>query len=399
MLKKVSQKQKSALEQLNQNVTITDLVVRTPFDPYGETSPYDNKQKQPTIKRILAHIATLFAFANEYHGAINCTRVADSYQLEEDKKNSITRLSTHEFSFYSKQALTITEFQLILGDIEKMASRLTPNVHILLSSFAVNTRDSKLLNMSIFIEGGNPPDIHVFSKNTASNNDVHYTGISSLFSQQQDEQVTFHADKISEQDGFTVSSGSVFEVKTQGGARYTQAIDICLDHELQHSKELLVRRILENFDEILPSQIEHCVSSNSIDLYLDSIISDYCVHIDPSTSMQIYGAQFGLKALTEKLMKRIIPREYPRMKIVEKDWGYEIVNPPFGPDCYVEVFSERPAGKYIPELQSAIEQHNQEVYAKQLTALKQKYLDTKDKGNAVQHIEQSDQLMHRTNEL
>ncbi|MDR3502121.1 MAG: hypothetical protein P4L79_06010 [Legionella sp.] len=397
LLNKVSQKQKSALDQLNQNVAITDLVVRTPFAPYGEAVPSTNNPVQPAINRLQAYITTLFAFANEYHGAINCELESGNYQLKKDKKNNITRLSTHEFSFYTEQALTLTEFQLILSKIEKMAGKLTPNVHVLLSSFAVRSQDGTLLNMSVFIESGTPLSVHVFSKNTASKNDVNYDGVDSLFSQQQDEQVTFHADNISGESGFIISTGSVFEVKTQGGACYTQAIDICLDHGLQHSKEQLIRRILENDDEILPNQIEHCISSNSIELYNDSIISDYCVHIDPSTSMQAYGAPLGSKMLTNEAIKRIIPNEYPQTKIVEKKWGYQVVNPPFGSDCYIEVLNERPAAKYIPELQSAVEQHNQEVQAKQLAALKQEYLGSK--GKVVQHIEQNNHLIHRMDEL
>lgn len=397
LLNKVSQKQKRAIEQLNQNVAITDLVVRMPFAPYGEAVPSTYNSVHPAINRLQAYITTLFAFANEYHHAINCEQTSGSYQLKKEKINNITRLSTHEFFFYTEQPLTLTEFQFIISNIETMAGNLTPNIHVLLSSFAVKNKDDTLLNMSIFIESGNPPATHIFSKNTASQNDVNYDGACSLFSQQQDQQVSFHADNIGEKNGNIISTGSVFEVKTQGGACYTQAIDICLDHALQHSKELLIRRILENGDEILPNQIEHCVSSNSIALYDDSIISDYCVHIDPSTSMQAYGAQTDSKKLTNNAIKRILPNEYPQTRIVENKWGYEIVNPPFGTDCYIEVLRERPAAKYLPELQSAVERHNQEVHAKQLTALKQEYLGIKE--NIVQHIEQSNQLMHRMDEL
>lgn len=321
LLNKVSQKQKSALEQLNQNVAITDLIVRSPFAPYGEAVSSPPTSRPPPIARLQAYISTLLAFANEYHGMINCDLGSTSYQLKKDKRNNITRISTHEFSFYTKQPLTLAEFQSILSKIETMAGKLTPNVHALLSSFAVKNQDGTLLNMSVFIESGSPPAIHVFSKNTASKNDINYDGGDSLFSQQKDEQVTFHADNISGERDIIISTGSVFEVKTQGGACYTQAIDICLDHALQHSKELIIRRILENGDEILPNQIEHCISSNSIELYNESIISDYCVHIDPSTSMQVYGAQLDLKTLTDEAKTRITPNEYPQTKIVEKNGG------------------------------------------------------------------------------
>lgn len=130
---------------------------------------------------------------------------------------------------------------------------------------------------------------------------------------------------------------------------------------------------------------------------MTAFISDYCVHIDPSTSMQAYGAQISSQRLTSEAIKRILPNEYPQTSIVKKRWGYQIENPPFGSDCYVKMFSERPAAKYQPELQLAVEQHNQEIQTKQLTALKQEYLGTK--GNIVQHIEQGNQLMHRIDEL
>lgn len=399
-LEKVAQKQKHALEQLNQAVYITDLIVRTPFDPFGEANNRSNNLKRPSIQRLEAYILTLFTLANEYHGTINCEIDSNRYQLKKDKKNHITRLSTHEFSFYTSQPLSLSEFQLLVKNIELMANKLTPNVHVLLSSFAVRSNEGILFNISIFVEGGESPELHVFCKNTAASNDVTYTGIDSLFSQQQTQQPTFHADKITAENGFTMSTGSVFEVKTKGGACYTQAIDICLDHALQHSKELIIRRISSTTNsEILPEQIEHCVSSNSIPLYMDSLISDYCTHIDPITTMQQYEATLGSKTLTNKAFQKIIPSGYPNMKIMEKSWGYQIMNPPFGSECYIEIFSERPAGKYLPEFQSTVHKHNEEAHKKQLKRLKQEYLGYSEQEKIVHHIDQSTLLSSRIEEL
>lgn len=397
----VSQKQEKALKQFNQNIYITDLIVRSPFASFGESSSHAKHQVSSTL-RLQTQIATLFALANEHHREMYCEK--DSlgfYQLKKEKKNHVTRLSTHEFSFYTKTPLTLNEFQLLLSDIEKMADTLTPNVYILLSSFAVHNNAGTLFNMSLFIEGGTPSKIHAFSKNTASAQDIYYTDQQSLFSQQQDKKGTFHADAITAKDGITISTGSVFEVKTKGGACYTQAIDICLDHALQHSKELITRRILtsENHNELLPNQIEQCISSNTIHIHEDSLISDFFIHVDPNTSMHNYGATGGGKILTDMAIKRIIPIEYPNMKIIEYNFGYQIINPSFGSEYYIEVFNERPAGKYKPELQPAVNQHNQEVLVRQLAFLKQEYLGKIEAATLVLNIDQSTMFLQRIEQL
>lgn len=403
-LSKVSHNQKKTLETLNQDIFITDLVLRAPFEPFGEADFHTNRYKNPQECRIRTYIAALFDFTNEYHHTNYCEMDSGgNYKLKKDKENHVTRLTTHEFSFYTKYPLTLNEFQMLIQDIENMANNLTPNVHVLLSSFAVRNHDGILINMSVFVEGGNPSTLHVFAKNTSSGKDIHYEGQATLFSQQQqDKNASFHAEAVISKDNMTISTGSVFEVKTKGGACYTQAIDICLDHKYQHSKELMARRIHSpaDPDQFLPQQIEHCISSNSIYLFEDSLISDGFIHADPSYSMQhYYEENFGPKVLTDKTIERIIPSSYQKMKIIEYSGGYNILNPPFGSDSYIEVFNERPAGKYKPELQAAVHQHNNEVCERRLAFLKQEYLDQMVKDKIVQHIDQSKMLSVRIEQL
>ncbi len=400
-LNTVSKKQEKAIKQLNQDVYITDLIVRSPFAPFGESSSHTKHQISSRL-RLQAFIAILFGLANEYHQELYCEKDSRGfYHLKKEKKNHVTRLSTHEFSLYTKKPLTLNKFQLLLNDIEKMADNLTPNVHILLSSFAVQNNNGTLFNMSLFIEGGSPSRIHAFSKNTASSEDIYYKDVQSLFSQQQDQMGTFHADEITSEDGITISTGSVFEVKTKGGACYTQAIDICLDHELQHSKELITRRLLTSAtpDELFPNQIEQCISSNTIHVNEDSLISDSFLHVDRNTSMRSYGATMGSKLLTDTARRRIIPIEYPNTRIIECSFGYQIIYPPFGSEYFLEVFSERPAGKYRPEFQSAVNQHNQKVLERQVAFLKQESLGNKEVDKLVLNIDKSTMLLHWIEQL
>ncbi len=125
-----------------------------------------------------------------------------------------------------------------------MSRILDDNVHILLSSFAVRGVENRLINMTIFIEGGSPLVIRAFAKNNAYPKDVNYQRSVKLFSQQSImykqhmKTDNFEAEYITDNAKLAVSMNSVFEVKSKEGARFTQAIDVCLDYEIGHSKAM-----------------------------------------------------------------------------------------------------------------------------------------------------------------
>ena len=295
-LLKLEQRLKHALAQLNQPVHIRDLVVRAiPPSCYGEAKNKSNGYPQHTKQRLYAHIAFLFKLVNADHRTNYCERSTDgAYHLKKGKENHVTRLSMNEFSLYTARPLTMDEYQTLYGDVLKMAETLEPNVHVLLSSFAIQDQKGKILNMSLFVEGGEPPIIHSFVKNTASNIDIDYSHQEQLFSQQDSMPYgALQAENILSEDGTLISTGSNFEVRTQGGACYTQTIDVCLDHAYGHSHQLMRRRILKEADpdEFIPHQIEQCVTSNSIDLKGISIIANKVLHADTANSMHgTYGS-------------------------------------------------------------------------------------------------------------
>ncbi len=405
-LDKVAQKKKEILEQMNQKAYITDLVVRSPFEAFGEANAQPGKYKQTQEKRLKAYIASLLTFANEYHHALNCQADSDGfYQLKENRKNHITRLTTHEFFFYTKKPLSLEQFHAISQAIEKMAMKLTPNVHILLSSFAVQDNNGTLFNMSFFIEGGENPILHVFSKNTASDSDIDYNERQRLFSQRNQkldalaENTDFHAEIIASQTDSAISNNSVFDVRTAGGACYTQAIDVCLDHEREHVKKLIIKRIQDNSDEFLPNQIEQCISSNTTYLYSESLISDRFLHVDPLISMSSYGLDNGIKILENAAVGRICQPQYPAMKIVEYAEGYKMLSPPFGDNCYIEVFKEKPAGTYKSDFQTAIDEHNSKALVQQLRTLKNLHLGKLEQEKIVQAFDQSPLFLERIEQL
>lgn len=381
-----------ALEIINQNVFVRDLVVSTAYpNCYGESRCYTKFRTGSTKIRLMAHIAMLFALANEDHRANNCERNADgTYNILEGKENHITRLSMPEFSLYSQTPMTMAEYTNLYNDINNSEFMLDPNVHVLLSSFAVINSQGKLLNMSLFVEGGQPPTIHSFAKNQASHADVDYGNKLRLFSQQCDpSKKNKTRDAIISDPGEVVYTGSAVEIETVGGARYTQTIDVCVDHSFGHSKDQIERRILGNAreNEIIPIQVEQCITSNIIEIFESHVIADRVLHADSKISMldtpmpgkYDYQVVQGQRSLSHEAIERVTPLGYSTV-ISDSTLGYSIYKPPFGSDCAVELIAERPAGHYLPALQEAVKTHNKGVIANQLVAARQRELSDDEKS-------------------
>ena len=367
------------LEAINQEINFRDLIIRTKFpNCFGESQNHTNQYIQSTEERLNAHIASIFNLANEDHRANYCeVNHNGDFTIQKGKENHITRLTMNEFSLYTSKPLSMIEYTKLNNDIQILASTLEPNVHVLLSSFAVTDKQGKILNMSMYIEGGASPKIHGFSKNEASPVDVNYGDESQLFTQENNIDVT------TSESGDNIYTGSAFEVLTVGGAVYTQTIDVCLDHERGHSKEQIERRLFENAapDEIIPDQIEQCVTSNWIDINKQSFIANIVLHADPVRSMlSDYHEKLGEKTLGNEEKKRIIPSQFPLMSIVNNAGGYHITKPPFGSDYVVEVLAERPAARYLPAYQGPVNQHNISVIERQIFSARQQDLTDGEKS-------------------
>jgi hypothetical protein len=386
-LKKLEQHIVKKMEQANQTVHIQDLVIRPSFDRrFGESGRHTNTYTQSAEERLRAHIAMLFRLVNEHHRAYNCEKEAeDKYHLKEGMENCVTRLSMPEFSLYTQTELTLEQFYDLNRDVFEMAVTLEPNVHVLLSSFAVKDDLGKLQNFSLFVEGGTPPTIHPFAKTTASMIDVDYHKPAGIFSQQDlGMKPTFQADFVASTQDTIITTGSVFEVSTAGGASYTQAIDVCLDHAFEHSKELLLRRILGdvNPNELLPEQVEQCITSNYINLFDTAIVASTVLHADPHYATL---GDFQEHPLRPEIMARALPPDYAHCSITPSATGYLLSNPAFGSDCKIDVLAKRPAAHYKPIIAAAVRAHNHRACQHLSYSAKQS------------HVEGSD-IIHRLNE-
>lgn len=228
----------------NAPITIRDLVVQPKNSEfsYGESQAHKNCYAQTsTVTRLIHHIQTLVSITNQYHKEAYCELTEDgSYQLKKKHYNMITRLSLNEFSLYGEQPLTMTEFQLVVNELCQMAQNSLDNVHLLLSSFSVEDSNRKLLNVTLYMQGGSNAKVDTVSKAISSKIDVTYKNTSN-FSKQKIGHTTSHVSCYvagATQNTTPIANNSVFEIETKGGARYTQAVDICFDHNNEHSKRL-----------------------------------------------------------------------------------------------------------------------------------------------------------------
>jgi hypothetical protein len=337
-------------------ILVRELIVKQETSGrYGEA-----REKEPrpnSVERLIAHIQDLANIANAYHQQSYCETTGDGhYSLKAIHSNSITRISLQEFSLYTKTPLSLAEFEKIIEAIRMIASRMHNNVHLLLSSFNLVTKDGTILNLTLYVECNQEPIIRPITKASASKVDIH-VGEKTLFSQQEsnDKQWTHASSFSGATTGENVSNDSVFEVCTAGGAHFTLAIDVCLDHFHHHSMLLLKSR-LKNLDSdniFLSAHADHVVTSNSISLIDQAQITPVTLHVDPnysSASIELDNTELNSEALQALGMSELAVTVAPGVLTVK--------NPQFGAACTVKVYKERSLGEYASTIQPLVDQTN-----------------------------------------
>lgn len=253
----------------------------------------DHRLCGPAVYRLMRYIDLLATMTNTYHQTYYCEKKSDDgYQIKEDCLNKITRLSTHEFSLYTKDPLNGAEFSSLIDAVYQIAKRQHSNVHLLLSSFAVLTNDNKILNVSLYVQCGSDPVIETFCKGRASPFDVSFSDQEqykyvSNFSQQDDSETVRVSAFVAPESNQTelITNHTVFLVKTSGGGCYVQCIDVCFDHKHAHSRCLMNQCFeRETVNDILPEQVDHILTSNCAYPKKESYVSESLMHIDPILS-------------------------------------------------------------------------------------------------------------------
>lgn len=352
---------------INQDVLIRDIFVYPlkVVHSYGESKNHLNRyQEHPTIMRLVDHVESLAKIANQYHQKYYCNKNEDgTYTIKKDCLNKITRILLNEFSLYSSKPLSMSDFSLFMEAVHEIAKNQKQNVHLLLSSLSVITDDNQILNVSLYVQCGREPKIETFCKGRSSDFDVTYEGTSNF--SQEDIETSVESSKISEyvasHDGKVISNNTVFSVKTAGGAEYTQAIDVCLDHAHRHSKEL-VKRVgdvqISNNTKIIPNQVDHIVTSNSIYVWEGSKITESVVHIDPCIDQAIHMED---DIMTVSDLENSKKNKYSCMSIKKSLNGYVVRNPAFGSSYSVVATEERKLGGFSGDLTPIMNNRNNKV--------------------------------------
>lgn len=405
------------LKATQQQVTIRELMVFPRLDDkvfwrWGEVSPFKDVQFESLhagvkdeLLRLFDHIKMLFMIANQDHQHHHFFRnQAGSFQIKPEALNTITRLSTPEFAFYTNNPLDEEQFGLLIAFIEMLARTMHDNLHILLSSFAVIGEDNaSLFNIAIYVQCGKNPVINYFAKAYPYINgkdiftDKSYpplvnikcgskpgkeapqvSAASSILNFSEDSGVKIKTTVL--MDGTVSLSLNVSEVKckaripsfnsviraeTLGKAAFFIAIDICLDHHFQHSKEILKEMIRNASQSVnchfLPTQVSHILTANTTDTIKESIESKFLTRADVESG-GLYSIWSSMLMPKDKLTSfpdfcKIL-EAYKKTKITTYKGGLYIQNPCFGYDYSVWAYPHHRVNRFSPEKLKQIHEIN-----------------------------------------
>jgi len=362
--KKIVAKFDRKAKKANQNIFIRDIFIyaNDPGASYGEAKNHSNKNEvYPSIVRLIDHIESLANIANEYHKSHYCMENKNELNtIKADCLNKVTRLSLNEFSLYSHEALNKDDFTLLIEAIYAIAKQQQPNVHLLLSSIPVLSAGKEILNMSFYVQCGDEPKIETFCKATCSSTDITCKRVP--FSQQPSAYQPASISQFASHHGNTIiSNNTIFPITTKGGAQYTQAVDICLDHHYKHSK-MLVKDIIgkTTTTAVVPDKVDHILTSNYIEIEKNSMVSTNIVHIDPVCTRRLVSHISDDKISTVNL-QAAKKNKYPQMSIKKMKGGFLVENPPFGSNYIVNAREERKLEGFSSDLKPLVNQYNEAV--------------------------------------
>ena len=258
-------------------------------NPIGEAprrgDPIPNYPMMPSeradmISRLESSIHQLMDDAKKVYQT-NCYKPG----TDEVNPDYITRLSTNEFFFYTKEPLTLEEFEKLQNKIADKAKTLPSGVSFIFGSFAVKTEDNKVMNVTPHITCGKAPDFHFIVKNYTSPIDVRYkTPVDStdtLAVLDKKTSTLLLMPKIMIDGTFKeLTFNNLVPCKTLGGTEFLTAIDICLDHDRGVAR-MNYEELKKRNPAIESQPTFHVVVSNCIDIKKENCLGSDIMHVDP----------------------------------------------------------------------------------------------------------------------
>ncbi|CEG56000.1 conserved protein of unknown function (putative substrate of the Dot/Icm secretion system) [Legionella fallonii LLAP-10] len=281
-------------------------------------SPMTLSEREEMIVRLDSSISELMDDAEKTYKA-NCYYLGTT----DFNPDYITRLSTNEFFFYTKEPLTLQEFEELQNKIAAKAETLSPGVQLILGSFAVKTNDDKVMNVTPHITCGQPPDFQFIVKSYTSPIDVRYKipdGLGNFTALPVFDNLKKHASipQITVNGDINeLSFNNIVRCKTPGGTPFITAVDVCLDHAWGIAKDNYDNLILED-SSLLGLPTSHVVVSNSISLNRNLGIETNITHVDPKYSL--VACKNGMEQQKGALRKLVFGKDSFRIFEVEAYW-------------------------------------------------------------------------------
>ena len=258
-----------------------------------EYSAITPEERNDTLTRLQSSIFTLMENAAQVHN-----EHLQNTTTESDHANYITRLSTNEFFFYTKEPLSMQEFELLQEQVLQKAKTIPNGVHLALASFAVELPGEGVLNVTPFITCGDPPGAKFIVKNNAAPIDVSYRDSLGRTKDQLDNSTYLDNEESITLLGedYPLSLNNLVACRTPGGEPFLTAVDICLDHTENTTKENLTN-LTEQQPEVLDQPISQIVLSNTVSLRPDACFGQV-MHTDPDNSYAKFE-QIGAQSSVE----------------------------------------------------------------------------------------------------
>lgn len=283
-------------------IVFEDILICPPQDESSGEHEL-NRDQQDRVARLYLMIEHIARVGIKKHVKVNYKKDG---VIKKNKRNTITRVITSEFAFYTKTPLTMNEFLVLQAQIIKIMKNLGENLQLILSSFAVQT-ELGVMNVVVQVDSGLEPNIHFIVKSYTSDVDAEYKDSrhKKLANLDVDSRIDI-ADKFPfTLDGkeYHFNFDTVSIRKTAGGLAYFSCVEICLDHYYGVAKDDLQKKISELIDKKHTSIPQYCtqvLTSNTISPRSNNMVADL-TQADPKLSR--WGGRTWLGSTKESSVK------------------------------------------------------------------------------------------------
>ncbi len=246
------------------------------------------------LRRITIHISSVMDTASEQHqreNYIKGTAIAHA-----GTENNITRAITNEFLYFTKEPLTLRQFESLMQTTLDKAKSMPDNIYIALGTFAVETPDHKVMNVLPHITCGHDPHLHLIVKNHPSVLDPQYsrkdprtqavTPLPYTSAKGGDRVHELSITVNSQKHAF--SYNSAIRCQTTGGQWFYACYDICADHYQRVAVTSLHERVVTELKEQrvegktsdLVTRCIHTIVSNHVASLTENLLT-VPTHVDP----------------------------------------------------------------------------------------------------------------------